>query len=61
MLSAGRLGFKFFSARIEVFACIKIKDDDEIDSPETEPPTQTPAMEQMGEGGGLHCKTCCNE
>ena len=63
MLSTGEYGFKFFSVRIEVFACIKITNDDEIASPETEP-TQTPATEQMGWGGGggnLHCKTYCNE
>ena len=60
VLSTGGYGFKFFSVLIEVFACIKIKKDDEIDSPETEPPTPTPAAEQM-EGGNLPYKTYCIE
>ena len=36
-----------------MFAGNKTKDDD-IDSPETEPPTQTPATEEMGRGGGVY-------
>jgi hypothetical protein len=62
VLSTGGYGFKYFSVRIEVLACVTLKNGDERDSPETEPPTQTPATEQTGGGGGtLQCKTYCNE
>ena len=42
VLSTSGYWLKFFSVRIEVFACIRIKNEDQIDSPETEPPIQAP-------------------